>query len=524
MTENTRNGNAAETSLHLFQSPRYTNGDGRWSNEYLDVAIRCDSLTWDPAALLSYLSYGYVSCDRTLFQEVKRQPWLSKISDNGQVVNEPIPEHGFYEATPRTVASRLLERLKNEAENACKGFSNIYLLTSGGLDSRIVAGVIRQLLNEGRINAQIHSVTWGMDGSRDVEIGRAVAQKLDFPWKQLRLEADHLREGVELVGQQLGALVSPVHVHRMEWFRNLPSGGIVLGGSYGDSVGRAEFSGRTVLELLPYRSINSFGLLREECAKSGAKLLDSDWREYRSRFDNRPEYAIRECEHQAHYMRGLIAQTMSIINNSCQLYQMFTAPEVYSFIWSIHPAFRNDKPYGELLKMLGNELHLLPWARTNRPVVSGAGIKIKASLEQYHDYPKWIRSHLLPLAKEKCFGDWLESTQVFDPSALRRLTNDLSASEVPSYELKNKGNCLAWLLALKNMEQSTSPMKPSSPPNLVGDESAKIIPAERPTSSIRKKLREIPVALKVARSARKWKRRRESIKSFPPIKLPPTET
>lgn len=509
----------AESATHLFQPPLYTSGDGYWSPDFMETTNRCSTLTWDPAALLSYLSYGYVSCDRTLFSEVKRRPWLSEISDGGGVAQQTPPQHGFYTATPKTIASRLLSLLKVEAEQVCRGYQNIYLLTSGGLDSRIVCGVIRQLVDEKRIQADIHSVTWGMDGSRDVEIGKLVAQKLDFPWEQLRLGPEDLKKNVSIAAQHLGAMVSPVHLHRMAWLRKLPQGTLVLGGSYGDSVGRSEFSGRTVLELLPHRSVNSFGLLRKDLAKQAAITLDLDWQNYRSRFGNRPEYASCECEFQAHYMRGLIAHTMSVVNNSCRLYQMFTSPEVYGFMWSIHPSFRTNQPYAELLNLLGNDLASLPWARTNRPLASRNGIKVESTEIKYHHYPKWIKTHFLPLAKSKLFGDWLESTELFDIASFQNLIEDLSLDAYVSYERKTKLNCLVWLFSLKEMQESLEPLKPQIPV-VEPISSLKETTVRRDVSWLRKRLREIPVALKIARNARKWKASREALKKYPPTKLP----
>ena len=104
-------------------------------------------------------------------------------------------------------------------------------------------------------------MTWGRSGSHDVEIVKVVAEKLNSSWTHLDLGPDNLVQNIDDVASQLGALVSPIYLYRMMWFRDLPAGALVLGGSYGDSVGRAEFSGRTVLELLPYQSSNLFGLL-----------------------------------------------------------------------------------------------------------------------------------------------------------------------------------------------------------------------------------------------------------------------
>ena len=127
-----------ETSQHLFQPSKYTSGDGYWSGDFYEVAYLCPSLTWDPAAFLSYLSYGYVSGDRTLLQEVRHQPWLSRITQQGEVELESPLKHDFYPLSPADIGSRLLMLLVDEAEDVCSDRSDVYVLTSVGLDSRFL--------------------------------------------------------------------------------------------------------------------------------------------------------------------------------------------------------------------------------------------------------------------------------------------------------------------------------------------------------------------------------------------------
>src|SRR3989442_721563 len=57
---------------------------------------------------------------------------------------------------------------------------------------------------------------------------------------------------------------------------------------------------------------------------------------------------------------------MSVINHFCSVYQMFTDPRVYSYMWSLHPSLCVDEVYAVLLGRLHPNLARLPWARTNR--------------------------------------------------------------------------------------------------------------------------------------------------------------
>lgn len=522
MTAKSANANSRqpfnlETGRHLFQPPRYTLGDGQWFDDFPTAAARCASLSWDPAALLSYLTYGYVSGDRTLFVEIRRQPWVSTIDSDQDVRLESPPVHDFFRLTPVEIGARLLKLLENEAETVCVGRSDVYILTSGGLDSRIVAGVMRRLIDQGRVKARVHAVTWGRDGSRDVEIGRIVAEKLKFPWTHLTLGPEDLRRNIDHVALELGALVSPIHLHRMMWFRDLPAGALVLGGSYGDSVGRAEFSGRNVLELLPYQANDLFGLMTQPSFAVGQATLSQDWMAFRERFQGTPDFAVRECEYQAHYMRGLIAQTMSVINGPADLYQMFTSPEVYGFMWSIHPSFRDDRPYAALLAQLENDLHQLPWARTNRSLNSRQSIKVNARFKQYYDYTNWIRNDILPEVDQPDLTQWLTETRLFKEDAIFEVFQKARESQVP-FEIRQSTNVVVWLLALRKLVDSlaTRPASDFAPAALESSSGA-----TRSVSRLRRTLREIPWALSTVRAIRKRMKRKQALQQFPPKPFPP---
>lgn len=508
--------NNLETSQHLFQKPKYSLGDGKWSESFLEIAGSSTSLSWDPAAFLSFVTFGYVCGDHTLVKEVRRQPWLSDIEPSGAVRLGSVPDHGFLKRSPEMVANELLVRLEDEAEQACQGFSDVFVLLSGGLDSRIVAGVVKRLLDKERIKANVHAISWGQNGSRDVNIGKHVAEKLGFSWTHLELTQEHLNQNVTHSAYELGALISPVHLHRMMWFRDFDHGnGIVLAGSYGDSVGRAEFSGRTVLELLPFRFQNQHGLLRASVVSDGKEAIAVDMREYRERIGNRPEYGARECEHQAHYMRGMIAQTMSVIDspNACRLYQMFSAPEVFNYVWSIHPSFRTNEPYARILSVLGGGLDEIPWARTNRPLKGKSRIRIKSTVNQYHNYPQWLCA-IVDGVDVHDHSDWLESTGLFQPSAVLDLFRELKATQSSGIKQSATG-VLAWTLAFRKMADAIQPLAPPPYQSDLSDVGLGEVKLHE-VSSIRRYFREIPAVLSTVRRFRKWVKNREAIQKYPP--------
>lgn len=378
--------------LSLFHRPTYRGTDGVWRDN-LKTSAQCEQqLTWDLGALLSTMSLGYALGNRTLFRELSRRPWLAEETRTGDFQEQSIPPHGFEWASPEKIAERLYKLLQSELEQICQGYQKLVLLLSGGLDSRIVAGVVRHLLDQGRIKGQVTAVTWGMMNSRDVVLGCEVAEALKFDWQHVELGFEHLEENIELCRQQLCASVSPIHLHRMKFvMESFVSDTLVLAGSYGDSIGRGEYSGRTLLELLPLRPFNFLGLMRPELAQQAKTECERELEYLRRRAGNQPEYVYLEHQQQGHYMRGLIGQTMSVIHHHAPVYQAFTHPDVYSYMWSVHPAARTDDVYRCLLKILGREVASIPWARTN--VTLDASRKDRSTtLPNFHDYQDWTRS------------------------------------------------------------------------------------------------------------------------------------
>lgn len=396
--------------LSLFHRPMYRGSDGVWRDNLKTTALSEQKLNWNLGALLSTMSLGYALGDQTLFRELNRRPWLSEQTPSGDFRELAIPLHGREWVSPQAIAERLYELLKLEIEQICHPYQKLVLLLSGGLDSRIVAGVVRHLLDEGRIKGQVTAVTWGLLNSRDVVLGREVAEALKFDWHHAVLGFEHLEENIELCRQQLCASVSPIHLHRMKFvMERCASDTLVLAGSYGDSIGRGEYSKRTVLELLPLQPFNFLGLMRPELAQQAKTECERDLAHLRQRAGDQPEYVHLEHQQQGHYMRGLIAQTMSVIHHRAPVYQVFTHPNVYSYMWSVHPAARTDDVYRCLLKILGQAVASIPWARTNTSP-DGSRHDRTPTLPNYHDYPAWtrtlVRQQMGSYGRERFFNEF----------------------------------------------------------------------------------------------------------------------
>lgn len=455
--------NKPESPQSLFQQPIYWSKDASSGHEDFWTAVsETESITWDLTAIYSLMCFSYVAGDRTLVQEVRRQPWLAK--DDRTLVE--IPAHGRKWESADNIASGLIERLENELATVCEanGQNEICILQSGGLDSRIVAGVYRMLLDKGRISVKPKAVTWGIKDSRDVHYGRLVAEKLGFDWTHVDLNSKHFENNIMELSSMIGNMVSPVHFHRMDWFQSLGPDALVLAGSYGDSVGRSEFSGQTVLELSSLRPRERTHFLHPHFRAQAAAKLRRDLKEFNNRGGNQPAYVLNEHEQQGHYMRSHIAHVMSVINRFCRVYQLFTHPSVYSYMWSFHPAARTDEVYTQVLKQLGHDLVEIPWARTNVSLTGHSKLSKPNLRSSYHNYRDWSKNVL----EESLLNnrEFLRQLEWIDYEKLEHCLKTVCKTNNHNFGFEYY-EFLIWLLSLQTFcqECGSVPVMPDWKPN-----------------------------------------------------------
>jgi asparagine synthase (glutamine-hydrolysing) len=501
--------------LHLFQKPTYANAK-IWHADFSNVAATIsDSLTLDVSAIMAILSFNYTTGDRTLFNEIKRQPWLSSINEQGDIRHEPVPPHGLKWDRTEAIARKLFGLLLQEAEDVCRDRQEIYLLLSGGLDSRIVAGVIAHLYKTGKLRAKPIGVTWGLERSRDVHYARTISAQLGFDWTHIPMGPVDLWENIHEGFPLIGGLVSSTHLHAMRWFRNVSRDALVLAGSYGDSVGRAEFSGRHLLELDLLRASNPLGLVRSDVMHQAQSGISGDDDQLARRIaKDAPKYV--QCEHQMQgfYMRNMIAHAMSIINRYCTLYQMFTAPQVYGYLWSLHPARRDDTIYAALLENHLPELARQPWARTNRALRGKTVGAEPGLLKEFHNYSQWCSGPLYHDIKSLVEPGWLEAIGIFNADAVKNLNQSLAPG---SSKLKHLGNrpydIWLWLAGFKVFyERLISSGKEIE----VCQCSCEATPSpQNSRSTLRQFLSGNPQLYKVVSKIRRWAYKRASMRSLP---------
>lgn len=409
-----------ETSKHLYQKPQYSVNGSEWDSDYEAIIKKIDNLTIDKTAICSFLSVGQFSENRTLFNEIKRLPWLANPLPNGNYDELELPRHKYKTGSDEQLAKVLFEKLCDEAREVIKHNSKIYILLTGGLDSRIIAGIYGYLYSNGELKEKPKCLTWGMEDSRDVYYAKLMAEKLGFDWKHIPLGPEEVIDNIRKCGKYLSMLHSPEMLHSMLWFQNLPSDSMVIAGSFGDSIGRGEFSNLHLLQLERKEPKNTYDLLVPNAFAVGAKGLKEDL-DYIHKRGGKDTLKYAQCEYwmQGYRMRNGLCHALSVINRYANIYQMFTAPDVYEFIWSLHPSRRDDIIYSTLLKKHFPQLAKVPWARNNKSIKGN--YKNKKLKAHYHDYTKWSSSLLYDDISALVDPDWFAATGLFNKESISKM-------------------------------------------------------------------------------------------------------
>ena len=412
-----------ETPEHLFQPPLYCYNKNQWTPDFNLSLKNCnDEVTLDLSAVFSFISFGYICNNRTLFREISRKPWLSIVDETGSVQLLEIPPHNFYSSDYSFLSRKLYELLIDEAKTAIEGVENIYVLLSGGLDSRIVAGILKHLQSVGEIKSDITALTWGLEDSRDVVYARHIAKKLGIGWQHIPLTHTTLLNNIHTVVDELGLAHSPELLHSMGWLnKNLPEKSLIFAGSFGDSIGRGEFGGLHLLQLKFPLPNDKFNLLSESIKNTYYPVLLEDINSLFKRSPGALPYMNYEHFMQGYRMNGGLCHALSLVKGGRHVYQMFTAPDVYRFTWSLHPSIRNDNIYISLLKNYLPDIANIPWARINRAPGGETDGRISGLRKNYHDYTKWTKNELRDYLEKTIDPDWFGSLGIFNPDGIKSL-------------------------------------------------------------------------------------------------------
>lgn len=386
---------------HLgFHNPYYIEQNSKFIiTDDLRTAINfVDTPVLDYSALFQVVSNGFSYGDRTLIKQIKKTPWMARPNeDNTGWHFFNLSKHDEQIVPEKEISSKLYSLLEQELLLYIEGCENVGVLLTGGMDSRIVAAVLNNVIKEGKVGKKnVTALTWGKDDSRDVVYAQRIAKLFGWEWKHLLVDVNQIEANIKLTIES-GCEFTPIHLHAMSQVSKDLQFDCVLAGSFGDSIGRGEYSGIKVKNLKPiYQSLRNFsGLLRNDLSESVREDTLADISFYHKKFPEQKIYQQVEQDLQLHYMRRMLNSCMNVINKTTPLYQMFSSPEVFGYIWSLSPDIRTDMIYRCLLENFCPQLLDIPWARTGLryPEVNGVPDHFK---KQHHNYGDVIRTSFLP--------------------------------------------------------------------------------------------------------------------------------
>jgi hypothetical protein len=413
-------------SSHLGNYYPYYFEDTKETNLYLnfDSALKGkSSQKIDIAGVVEAINYSYLLGDRTLIKGLKKLSWMTSYDNFKKPYNliEKLPDHLQRNSTSDEISKELKIALKNELISYITGKKNVAILLSGGLDSRILAGLLKELELNGDFNGSITAVTWGIENSRDVIYSKEISNRFKWNFIHLAIDSNILLDNIKL-SARYGSEFSAYHLHSMSLVRDLKNIDVIIAASYGDSVGRGEFSGKKLLKLKPKHSKinNPYGLLRQNVLKESKLSIFQDGSEYKNYISRKYKHHYLEIEQELHYMRRKLQAALNIIGEKIPLYQLFTSPETYGLMWSLNPQLRTDDIYKKIILTLPSNIANIPWARNNIAFNQQNKLNITAS-KHFHKYGKWAREDLKSKIRKLVLSDEILSIELFNQRSLVQL-------------------------------------------------------------------------------------------------------
>lgn len=442
---------------HLsFIAPYYFRGDNNRlviGNSFSSIvnSYAPHNKSVDIVGVIEMLSKHHLMGDRCLINGIKKTPWMAKIdADNKNWVFANIPPHGHHTAPDEVIAARLFEALCKEITGYVGDKKNIAILLSGGMDSRITAGTIDHLIKEGILKGvKVTALSWGNPNSRDVVYGKRIADLLGWDWKHYVVDAAQMLNNIDVAAQN-GSEYSPMHLHALPLIRNEQFDGI-FAASYGDSVGRAEYSGVKVAMLKSLREgySNFGGILKNEIYSKYKTGWMEDVDVYHRQYPRQLPYQQYELDYQLHYMRRMLNSCMEVAGYRIPLYQVFTHPDVFGYMWALSPEKRTDRIYSLILQYIDKRLNEIPWARTGKRYGSNSDVPDQFD-KKHHSYSKIICTEIFGDIKKAVLSDGVKSLGIFNMDAIQSILKSIDNKPAHNFDYIER---ISWLAAFSKMLQ-----------------------------------------------------------------------
>jgi hypothetical protein len=424
MLRTLKNNETIQTSLCGDFSPYWTIIDGSVvvadTAEEIFLAVPEEQRIFDTVSYVGLLQFNYMLGHRTLVKGVSRIPWRATLHGDGTVTRVPPIPHGNVRMTPAEASKKLRQCLEEELYDACRDAGDIYILLSGGLDSRIVAGILKKL--EPRIRKNIKVATWGIEKSRDVVYARRIAEWYGWEFNYLSYDVDlvwrNIRRGAILGGcETIG-----MHYHANEWFSRINKNDLVIAATYGDFVGRGIYN-KTHISTHSFLKVrNTWRLIHPSILDRLIPIAQADIHTAYDLEKSTDKMTLLELENIENFVRRLLGHTKDDIRLYGRLFQAFTSTKLVSLMWSLSMDCRTDDVYFDLIKNLDPRLYSLPWANTGFGL-DGTPEPDTTLTTEFHDIGAWLRTDLKERLHELYFSKGLDELQIFSNPAKKFMWN-----------------------------------------------------------------------------------------------------
>lgn len=364
-------------------------------------------------ALPFLLTKGHLMGDITLLRGLNRA-----------ATHEPYAPFPQTQTPKDTWLKDLETKLELELLKFVESRQTVLILLSGGLDSRIAAGLLRRLQGRGDFKGHVLAATWGLPNSRDVRYAEEISRRYAWDFWHIPVSAELLWENL-LATPSIGAEVSGFHLHGMPLISKRKDVDVIIAGSYGDGLGRGEYSGKKFFELSPIwpENWNRNALFSKSFESSSREALLDVVR------GGIPVGALLgeqvfEYQQQHHYMRRMMTGAMSILESCAPVRQIFSSPEIYSLVWGLPQNTRMQFIYEYLLPRLPSGIGSIPWARTGRPFGSLGqdSLEMDSFTSKHHLYGSWFRNDLrAEVEKLVNNGSWQKISEINHDQVMRYL-------------------------------------------------------------------------------------------------------
>lgn len=372
----------------------------------------------DLVAVMELLQFNYMPGTRTLVQDVHKMPWRAELSGRGELRRFPPIPHGNRQVAAAEVARQLFELLQKELTEATKGARRIFLLLSGGYDSRVIASVLKSL--ESDLKSPIECVTWSVPNSRDLVYATEVSKLFGWEHHVVDYTPQLVWQNLRTAAVWGGAECTGIHLHGMQWFERCSHEDLVIGGTLGDMIGRAIYRGSHITRVALARIRNMHDLFRyTDYLPLRAAIRD----DRATAWQAAPEMTQLTCvelDMQENFVRRLLCYSLDYLRTFCRLHQAFSSDEVVSLMWSLDPRCRTDDVYAHLLRSVDPRLPSIPNPKLGR-ALDGTPVKDQSLCKSHHAWDRWPREDHIEQLRSIYFSEGLKRLRLFHPPAVKRL-------------------------------------------------------------------------------------------------------